>query len=225
MSISRLKEVLQGDNKPPLSNSSEIILPFSQYQAAASSCHPMEGKEDQCQSCTSSAIFQWAFVDAAILPPRTTPGSPFRSVTWHSHSAPISQCSPVICTSLTCAHSDVHWGMAVLLHYFQRKWSAGLGGQSVASWIRYSYFLGGSAEPCQCVCVGWKLAESATKCYQPPTHLGCQLPWERVWYHTCSTPLVQPASHVTRWKMTKIMNDWLSPQVKQLHAAGNWLLV
>lgn len=56
-----------------------------------------------------------------------------------SHSAANSQCTPVICTSLTCTYSDVYQGMVVLFHCFQRKWSAGLGGQSVASWVLTSF--------------------------------------------------------------------------------------
>lgn len=72
VAINRIKD---GDNKPPPSNSPQIICPFSRYQVAASSCHRMEGKENRCQSCTSSTLPQWLFVGVALLPPGQPPAA------------------------------------------------------------------------------------------------------------------------------------------------------
>lgn len=82
VAINRIKD---GDNKPPPSNSPKIICPFSRYQVAASSCHCMEGKENRCQSCTSSTLPQWLFVGFALLPP----DNPRQPIQWCHVALPL----------------------------------------------------------------------------------------------------------------------------------------
>lgn len=151
-----LQQSRGSDNKPPLSNSIKnnpsihsvpsggLLLPY----------HGSEGGPVPVLYLVCSLSMGLCRCYHPLPP--ASPGSPFRSVTWHSHSALISQCTPVICTSLTCTQSDVQQGTVALFHPFQRKSSAGLGGQSVASWIRTSYFLGGSVGN-ECVNEGWEL--------------------------------------------------------------------
>lgn len=103
VSINRIKD---GDNKPPSSNSPEIVCPFSQYQVAASSCHRVEGKENRCQSCTSSALLQWLFVGVALLPPGQPPAA---------HSL-VSRGSPTVCPAHKAALSFApHWHALIVM--------------------------------------------------------------------------------------------------------------
>lgn len=103
VAINRIKD---GDNKPPPSNSPKIICPFSRYQVAASSCHRMEGKENRCQSCTSSTLPQWLFVGVALLPPGQPPAA---------HSV-VSRGSPTVRPSHKAALSFApHWHALIVM--------------------------------------------------------------------------------------------------------------
>lgn len=101
-----IKRIKDGYNKPPPSNSAKIICPFSQYQVAASSRHCMEGKENRCQSCTSSTLPQWLFVGVALLPPGQPPAA-------HSGA---SRGSPTVRPSHKAALSFApHWHALIVM--------------------------------------------------------------------------------------------------------------
>lgn len=154
MSMSRVKEVFHGDNKPlsySLRNNPSIqSVPSSSLLLL--SCGREGGPvPDLYLVCSSSMALCGCYHP---LPTAKPPAAHSGSVTWHSHSTAPSQSSPVTRSSLTCVHSDVHQGRLVFLHCSQRNWRVRLWGQSVASWRPASF--GGSvsgAHTCVCRCV------------------------------------------------------------------------
>lgn len=125
MAINRVKEVFHGDNKPPLSysfrnNPSFQSVPSSSLLLLS---HGREGGPvpDLYLVCKSFNGSLW-MLPSSLPPTLPSPRQPIQGV---SHGTPTqrltSQCSPVTCTSLTCAHSDVHQGRVLLLPLLSKE--------------------------------------------------------------------------------------------------------